>query len=438
MGWKAGVAASAAVVCFGVVGAVARVDWRESHEVRAVERVTLAELARRDGATERSVRLLRVRLHPEQEVVFELCAEDPMRPERWANAMAVAVWRPAARELMTRSELTEEVLAHVRRDASSGCLTIGRGRIAEEDDYAVEALYDEPPEALSAIPLTLRVMARRPMEGPDRGFVILAWLGSLSLVLFLALRPLDAAPSAAAPPSAAAGPPAAPALGDPWEAARAEAGGRRRLPGEARVLSGLALVVASFFASRFLPAGAALGLAVGVALAAFEAGVGVALTPGPGMRRRLDTLALRRPARWWLHFPLALLAGAALVFLARWATELVPSTGRSPIQIFVSFPSGMLSFAALAVVAPLAEEVFFRGFVYGVLEKRDAILAFLGAWLLFVVAHAPQTWGQWGALVAIAVTGLGLTGLRALSGSTLVAALAHLVYNGVLALSAMF
>jgi membrane protease YdiL (CAAX protease family) len=181
----------------------------------------------------------------------------------------------------------------------------------------------------------------------------------------------------------------------------------------------------------------ALGLAVSVTLALFEVGVAVGLAPGPGLRRRMDALALIRPKRWWLHFPIALVAGAVLVVAARWATGLVPSTGRSPIQLLVSFPSGMLSFAALAVVAPLAEEVFFRGFVYGVLEKRSAILAFAGGWLLFVVAHAPQTWGQWGALVAITITGLVLTTLRAVSGSTLVAALAHLVYNGLLALLAL-
>ena len=35
-----------------------------------------------------------------------------------------------------------------------------------------------------------------------------------------------------------------------------------------------------------------------------------------------------------------------------------------------------------------------------------------------MIAHAPQTWGQWGALVAISVTGLGLTTVRAISRST--------------------
>jgi membrane protease YdiL (CAAX protease family) len=116
---------------------------------------------------------------------------------------------------------------------------------------------------------------------------------------------------------------------------------------------------------------------------------------------------------------------------------IVPATGESAVQSFVRFPSGLLSFAALAVVAPLAEEIFFRGFVYGVLEQKSRVLAFLGAWLLFVVAHAPQTWGQWGALVAIAITSLVLTSLRAASRSTLVPALAHLAYNGLLALSTL-
>ena len=104
--------------------------------------------------------------------------------------------------------------------------------------------------------------------------------------------------------------------------------------------------------------------------------------------------------------------------------------------MFVSWPSGMLSFAALAVAAPLAEEIFFRGFVWSTLERYHRVAAFLGAWLLFVAFHASQTWGEWGALLAITVTGLGLTSIRALSGSTLIAATAHLVYNGMLAMTA--
>jgi membrane protease YdiL (CAAX protease family) len=71
------------------------------------------------------------------------------------------------------------------------------------------------------------------------------------------------------------------------------------------------------------------------------------------------------------------------------------------------------------------------------LRERSRVLAFVGAWLLFVLAHVPQTFGQWGAVVAIGVMGLGLTTMRAITGSTLVPALAHLTYNGLIAIQAV-
>lgn len=399
------------------VAGVARVASLESHEVRVVERVTLADLAEAEGATAESVRLTRVRLARDQQVVFELCADDAMPPERWMGAMAVAVWRPRARELMTRSELTAEVLAQVRRGRGQGCLTIGRGVIAEDDVYAVEALFDERPRGIEEVPLTVSVQAHRPLRGLDLLLLLSTWLCAIALVGTLPRR-------------SARGPEL-----DAWEVE--EAARARPLPPEVRVGAGLALLVAALLGSGYLPGGAALALATGVALAALEVAIALGLAPGPGFGQRVSLLALTRPSPVQLWLPLAVVAGALLWLFAVVATRLVPSTGQSAVSVFVSSPSGLLSFACLAVLVPLAEEVFFRGFVYGVLEARSKVLAFLSAWLLFVLAHAPQTWGQWGALVAILVTGFALTSLRLASRSTWVPALAHLVYNGILAIGAV-
>ena len=144
-------------------------------------------------------------------------------------------------------------------------------------------------------------------------------------------------------------------------------------------------------------------------------------------------------ARPFVLFVLAPVFGIALHRVAQIALRVVPSTGEAPIEAFVAWPSGMLSFAALAVVAPLAEEVFFRGMVYGVLagapnaaRPARVLGAAFGSWLLFALVHLPQTWGSWGGMLAIAIAALGFTLLRVVSGSVLVPALAHLVYNGLL------
>lgn len=410
-----------ALMFVAVLACVARTSWLESQEVRLLERASLDELATREGATNESVRIASVRLLREQEVTFQLCADDPMEPERWAGAMAVAIWRPRAQELMTRTELNAEVLGQVRRSATHGCLTIGRGVIGESDDYAIEALWDERPAAIADVPLTLSIEARRPLDSTDLILVLIAWLSTIGLVFALALRPT--ATVAAERVSL-----------DPWEAEQAASA--RPWPPELRALLGVALVAGGFAISTLLPPGAAFALGTALVIHGYNVTIALSLAAGPGLRRRLEVLGLTRPPRAWLHFPIAFAAGFMLWLVALRATSLVPSTGESAIQTFVSMPSGLLSFASLAVVAPLAEEIFFRGFLYGVLEQRSKVLAFVTSALLFVAAHGFQTWGQWGALVAILVTGLALTTLRATSRSTLVPALAHLVYNGLLAIGA--
>jgi membrane protease YdiL (CAAX protease family) len=107
----------------------------------------------------------------------------------------------------------------------------------------------------------------------------------------------------------------------------------------------------------------------------------------------------------------------------------VPRTGEAPIETFIAWPSGALSFALLGMAVPLAEELFFRGFVFGALRRAGLFAACIGSALLFVVAHLQQVWGSWGALLSLAITAAMLTGLRAFSGSTLVPALAHVLFN---------
>jgi membrane protease YdiL (CAAX protease family) len=431
--WKISASVFALLLTFAAMAGIARVAWHEDNEVQLVERASIQALRAQAQHAEGSVRLARVRLTRDQDVTFEVCAHDRMEESRWLGAMALAVWRPRAEELMTRSELDARTLGLVRRNSQVGCLTVGSGTIGVDDEYAVEALWDRPPTAqIARVPLTTIVLAHRPLEGVDRWLVVFGWIGALGLALSLALR----RPAPAIAPAIAGARDSAADL-DEWE--KEEAKSRRKIPNEARVALGLVLLMASFFSTALFPPGAALALGLGITIALFECGIAFALAPGPGWRHRVAILALARPERRaWLHFPIAIASGVVLWMVANVTTQFVPSTGESAVQSFVRWPSGMLSFATLAVIAPLAEEIFFRGFVYGVLEKRSRILAFAGAWLLFVVAHAPQTWGQWSALTAILVTGLGLTTLRAVSRSTLVPAVAHLVYNGLLALLAVF
>lgn len=442
MAWKIGVAVCAALLGVTALVGLSRVSGLESRELRAVDGGTLTALRNGAHGREGGVRLVSAALVRDQRLVFEICADDPLLPERWADKMTVAVTRPATGRVLTSSALDADTLGLVTRNETSGCLIVGRGTIGEADEYAIELTWDEPPPpALMAVTFRGQMLARGALDAFDRGLVLALFGCALSILAFCWLR---GSPATSPLPAAAVElPPVSPAQPeeddasalDEWE--RAQASTRRPLPDLARLALGVAIVVTAFVGSSWLPGGATFGLGIGLGLAALQVLLGLGLSPGRDLGARCDRMGLHRPRRAWLHLPLAMASGIALFLLAILATQLVPSTGRSAVQVAVSWPSGMLSVAAFAVVAPLAEEIFFRGFVYGLLEQKGRVLAFLGAWLLFVVAHVPQTFGQWGALAAVLVTGLGLTALRAVSRSTLVGAVAHMVYNGLLAAQAV-
>ncbi|MCA9605488.1 MAG: CPBP family intramembrane metalloprotease [Myxococcales bacterium] len=420
------IAAAAVIVLATTVFGVIHIRGMEARTVDAGEATTL-----RDAASGHEAILVTAHLYEGTRAQFELCASDPMPPARWLDTMALEVRLDGETGLTV--PLNQQALDSVRRNETSGCLTIGSGPVRAEGDYAIVATFEALPEPIADVELRARIAARAVLGDTDLLIVVVAWLGSMLLVGFLALRARDGE---------------APPVTEPteeerlWEEAKAELEEapkkpRRPLPGWLAVIIGVVLFLGGVFAIGVVAVGYSAGLAGGVTLAVYEAFLGLLLIGGSSLALRVQACGLVRPDRWWwLWFPGAALGGIALMVLARVATSLVPSTSVSSVQAFVSDPSGMVSFATLAVVAPLAEEVFFRGFVFGALRKYGVAVAFAGAWLTFTFFHGMQTFGQWGALVGIAILSLGVTTLRTLSKSVLVGAIAHLVYNGLIAVMA--
>lgn len=86
-----------------------------------------------------------------------------------------------------------------------------------------------------------------------------------------------------------------------------------------------------------------------------------------------------------------------------------------------------LAFVTLIVIAPLAEEILFRGFLYGKLRKRLPVwVAVLVTSLLFGVVH-----GQWNVGVDVFALSLVLCGLRETTGSIWAGVLLHMLKNSV-------
>jgi len=395
-----------------------RVSALEARELEVVSPLVTAE-----GESGR-VAMLSADLRRDDEVVFEVCSSSTLDPATWASALTVAIVCSGSEgpEDVVRSPLDAELLAGARRSATLTCLNAGQGVIEVDGTYVTELSWSAAlPEASPHF--RARTLARRSLGAADRDLIFAILVLALLLSLALYLRPM-----------------------------RADAGGMLALRFGVAIATAAALLLYGFmrYVTPHLPGGALGGLISGLSLALFEVVLAAAF-----LARAKDRLAILgvgrievapggstlNRARPYALLVLAPIAGLALYRIAGLALSIVPSTGEAPIEAFVSWPSGMLSFAALAVTAPIAEEVFFRGLVYGVLRGDGAgmrsLYAFIGSWMVFAVVHLPQTWGSWGGLLSIAIAALGFTALRAASGSVVVPAVAHLVYNGLLSAQAL-
>jgi membrane protease YdiL (CAAX protease family) len=369
---------------------------------------SLQDLEGAPGSTRISARLTEVKLMNGDDAVFELCAQDAMEPAKFTGAFDVVVWQPKSQQLELKVPLDQAHLALVKRGSRRSCLTLGGGRVKAEATYALDLVWAGKPaltDALRAIPLKARVLARAPLTLREGLLVLGAALGALLAVL------------SGFSPSAAGVQPQAGKVG----------GLSRR--GLWAVVGSLLAGLAAYAVLRLPFPGSIGGLARGLTLSLVQVGiaVGFAFLLYRKPRAGLGLYAPDRRSGAWLFASI----GLALLLrpLALFAMRVIPATGEAPIEAFISWPSGALAFAGLGMAVPLAEELFFRGFVYGALAPRGRLLAVVVSTLLFASVHAQQTWGNWGALLAVTLTGLCLTCLRALSGSTLVPAVAHLLYN---------
>lgn len=87
----------------------------------------------------------------------------------------------------------------------------------------------------------------------------------------------------------------------------------------------------------------------------------------------------------------------------------------------------LLAFTTLVVLAPLAEEVLFRGYLYGKLRKlTPAWVAVLITSLIFGVVH-----GQWNVGLDTFALSLVLCTLREITGSVWSSVLLHMLKNGI-------
>lgn len=136
------------------------------------------------------------------------------------------------------------------------------------------------------------------------------------------------------------------------------------------------------------------------------------------------------PRRYWA--PLVVL-GMALVSL-QGLERFFHVPKHIPLEDFLSTPLAAILTAIFAVsFGPLMEELFFRGFLYPVIERRAGMfVAIVITSILFGLIHAAQLGFALGLVLIIFLVGTVLTIVRAKTGSVAASFVVHVSYNSTL------
>jgi hypothetical protein len=144
--------------------------------------------------------------------------------------------------------------------------------------------------------------------------------------------------------------------------------------------------------------------------------------------------------RWPRYWPLYAAGGIVMSGAMQWLGNALPHPQELPIDRYFASTTASWAMAFFGtLVAPLAEELLFRGMLYPVLRRKWGVAA---AILLttagFALIHFDQLGGAWGPILVIVLVGLILTVVRQLTDSVGSSFAVHLFYNGtIFALAAL-
>jgi hypothetical protein len=142
---------------------------------------------------------------------------------------------------------------------------------------------------------------------------------------------------------------------------------------------------------------------------------------------------------WPSNVSIYVLAGFVLSVALQALAHFLPIPKELPIDTFFQTPAEAWALGILSItLAPLIEELFFRGFLYPVLARSLGlpISVFLTA-LGFALLHGAQLMFSWGPVLVIFVVGLVLTMVRAKTNSVGAGVVIHMAYNATITV-AMF
>jgi hypothetical protein len=137
---------------------------------------------------------------------------------------------------------------------------------------------------------------------------------------------------------------------------------------------------------------------------------------------------------WPARFTAYVIAGIILSFALQAFAHLLPIPKDLPIDRMFQTPqeAWMLTIFGITL-APLMEELLFRGFFYPVIARRMGVgIAVLLTSAAFAALHGSQLMFAWGPVLIIFLVGLVLTIVRARQNSVAAGLIIHMAYNATL------
>jgi len=130
----------------------------------------------------------------------------------------------------------------------------------------------------------------------------------------------------------------------------------------------------------------------------------------------------------WLAY---LLGGMALAVVVQLISALLPIPKTLPIDKYFQSRSAAYLMSVFGIsMAPLVEELFFRGFLYPVLARRLGVAIGVGLTAFgFALVHASQLANAWAPLLVLFMVGTVFTVARVVTSNVAPGFLMHVGYN---------
>jgi uncharacterized protein len=149
--------------------------------------------------------------------------------------------------------------------------------------------------------------------------------------------------------------------------------------------------------------------------------------------RRIEPQGHEVPRRPVFYF----LGGCVVSLLVFALTSVIKTPENTPIEQVFKFKETAILFVAMAVlVAPLAEETLFRGYLYPMFARWFGVVpSIIVTGTLFGLMHGPQLGDAKSLILIMSMVGIIFTAARARTGSVFASYLMHLGYNSLIGIS---